>query len=128
MSCSRGVSSSNCFGGSWRGMRVNCLITRFVIAGGRSASPAATIRTAALSREWESGAELEATAVRRARGHLAAVEPDALADPDEAVSVSVGDGRSGAVTVVANFDPHFVGQVTDGDLRVARTGMLERVR
>ena len=30
-------------------MRVNCLITRFVIAGESSASPAATVRTAAIS-------------------------------------------------------------------------------
>jgi len=37
------------FGGEGRGMRVNCLITRLVIAGERSASPAATVRTAAIS-------------------------------------------------------------------------------
>lgn len=32
-----------------RGRRVNCLITRFVIVGERSASPAATVRIAAIS-------------------------------------------------------------------------------
>ena len=36
-------------GGAGRGMRVNCLITRFVIAGESSASPAATVRIAAIS-------------------------------------------------------------------------------
>jgi hypothetical protein len=37
------------FGGEGRGMRVKCLITRFVIVGDSSASPAATVRTAPIS-------------------------------------------------------------------------------
>src|SRR5438876_6296873 len=46
---SRSVRSSSCFDGVGCGMRVNCLITRLVIAGERSASPPATVRTAARS-------------------------------------------------------------------------------
>ena len=37
------------FGRAGRGMLANCSITRFVIAGERSASPAATVRIAASS-------------------------------------------------------------------------------
>ena len=49
ISCSRAVSSSSSLGGSGRGMRVNCLITRLVTVGESSASPAATVRIAAIS-------------------------------------------------------------------------------
>ncbi len=38
-SCSRSLRSSSAFGGVGRGVRVNCLMTRFVTVGERSASP-----------------------------------------------------------------------------------------
>ena len=49
ISVSRAVSSSISFGGAGRGLRVNCSITRLVTAGESSASPAATVRIAAIS-------------------------------------------------------------------------------
>ena len=48
-SCSRAVSSPSSLGGAGRGMRANFSITRRVIVGESSASPAATVRTAAMS-------------------------------------------------------------------------------
>ena len=46
---SRALRSSSSFGGAGRGIRVNAPITRFVTAGESSASPEATVRTAAIS-------------------------------------------------------------------------------
>ena len=48
-SSSRPLSSSSFFGAVGRGRRVNSLITRLVIVGESSASPAATVRIAASS-------------------------------------------------------------------------------
>jgi hypothetical protein len=48
ISRSRAVSSASPAGGAGRGMRVNRAMTRVVTLGDRSASPAATVRTAAI--------------------------------------------------------------------------------
>ena len=48
-SCSRELRSASCFDGVGRATRVNCRMTRFVTVGDRSASPAATVRIAAIN-------------------------------------------------------------------------------
>src|SRR6266545_3818202 len=51
---SRSLRSPSSFGGAGRGIRANFWITRLVIVGERSASPASTVRIAAISCSGES--------------------------------------------------------------------------
>ncbi len=57
---------------------------------------------------------------------LAAAERDALAHADEPVAAAVA--RVVAVAVVGHFDLDILSGVPDGDPRVRRAGVLERVR
>ena len=68
--------------------------------------------------EWQAGIEYEAAFRRGAHGHLAAVDLDALADADEAVTEAVARGDT--LTVVAHFDVQLVGRVLEGHIDPAR--------
>jgi hypothetical protein len=75
--------------------------------------------------ERQARREEEAPAGGRASGHLAVVEPDTLADPDESVPVTVA--RRGAQAVVAYFDAQLVGGVLKRYHRFSGIGVLEGV-
>ena len=69
--------------------------------------------------------EQEATVCLRACGHLAVVEPDPLADPDEAVAAAVT--VPGAPAVVAYLDAQLIGRVVQRYLGFGCLCVLEHV-
>jgi len=74
---------------------------------------------------WEQGAEHEATDFAGSRRHVAAVDLDALADPEEPMPVIVaGDGTT---TVVADLNPELAGVVLDLDVGTPGMSVLEYV-